>query len=119
MGVVYSCKAFLRFVFLSFSFFLSVCLSFLCLSLSLFLLGLHLWHMEVPRLGVESELSCQPLLSQSNNYAAACSNAGSLTHLARPRIEPASSQKLCQVLNQLNHNRNSLRFEQAQCLAVQ
>ena len=36
-------------------------------------LGLYLWHMEVPRLGDESELQ---LLA----YATACGNAGSLTH---------------------------------------
>ena len=40
--------------------------------------------MEIPRLGVQSELS---LLG----YITAHSNAGSLTHWARPGIEPASS----------------------------
>jgi len=32
---------------------------------------------------------------------------GSLTHWERPWIKSASSQTLCQVLNSLNHNRNS------------
>ena len=40
-------------------------------------------------------------------YAAACSNAGSLTHLVRPGIEPVSSWTLCHVLNTLSHDRNS------------
>ena len=43
----------------------------------------------------------------SATYAAACNNAGSLTHWARPGIEPASSRIPCQVLNSLSHNENS------------
>ena len=39
-------------------------------------------------------------------FAAACGNTGSLTHLMRPRIKPASSQRH-QVLNLLSHNGNS------------
>ena len=34
------------------------------------------------------------------------SNSGSLTHWARPRIEPTSLWTLCQVLNPLSHNGN-------------
>ena len=37
-------------------------------------------------------------------------NAKSLTHWARPGIEPTSSGTLCQVLNPLNHIGNSLLF---------
>ena len=37
-------------------------------------------------------------------------NLGFLTHWARSRIEPASSQRKHQVLNPLSHNRNSLFF---------
>ena len=61
-------------------------------------LGL-LWHMEVPRLGVESEL--QPLAyttatgmpdpSLICNLPTTHGNARSLTHCARPEIEPVSS----------------------------
>ena len=40
-------------------------------------------------------------------YTAACSNAGSLTHGARPGIEPIASQTVCWVLNLLSHNENS------------
>ena len=48
-------------------------------------LGPNPWHMEVPRLGVKSEL-------QLPAYAKATdSNAGSLTHWVRPGIKPASS----------------------------
>lgn len=36
-----------------------------------------------------------------------CSNAGSLTHRWKPGMEPAFSWALCQVLNLLNHSRNS------------
>ena len=67
----------------------SVCLSvisepeFFLFSLSFFL-GLHLQHMKVPRLGVQSEL---PLLPTPTAH----SHPGSLTHWARPGIQPASS----------------------------
>ena len=73
-------------------------------------------HMEVPRLGVESELqvaSLPPQLWQhqiwaaSVTYAAACSNDKSVSHWARPRIKPTSSQTLCCVLSTLSHNGNS------------
>ena len=49
-------------------------------------LGPNLWHMEVPRPGVESELQ---LLAYTT--ATAHSNAKSLTHWAKPGIEPTSS----------------------------
>ena len=50
--------------------------------------GLHLWHIEVPRLGVEAEIQllayAQPQQHQIQaafvTYATACSNTGSLTH---------------------------------------
>ena len=48
-----------------------------------FFLGAHTWHMEVPRLGVESELTTAYLHHSR-------SNAGSLTHLVGPGFEPAS-----------------------------
>ena len=47
-------------------------------------LGPHLQHMEVPRLGVESEL-------QVLAYAIATATPESLTHWARPGIKPESS----------------------------
>ena len=48
------------------------------------ILGPHLQHMEVPRLGVKSEL-------QMPAYATAHSNTGSLIHQPRPGITPTSS----------------------------
>ena len=58
-----------------------------------FLLWLHLQHVEVPRLGVKSEL--HQIWATSAIYTAACDNTGSLTHWARPRIKPTSSQRHC------------------------
>ena len=66
-----------------------------------FILGLHPWHMEVPRRGNQS-CSCwltpqpQPrqIRAESASYTTAHDNAGSLTYGARPRIEPASSRML-------------------------
>ena len=55
-----------------------------------FFLGTHLWHMEVPTLGVESELPA---------YTTAHGNAGSLTYRARPGIEPASSWFLVRFIS--------------------
>ena len=71
--------------------------------------------MEVPRLWVEWQLQLQlqpTLQSQQHQIPAtsvthtACNNARSLIHWVRPGIEPASLQRLCQVLNLLNHSRN-------------
>ena len=46
-----------------------------------------MWHVEVPRLGVGSEL-------QLPAYPTAHGNAGSLTPWARPGVEPATSRIL-------------------------
>ena len=67
---------------------------------SFFFLGLHQRHIEVPRLGIKSEL-------QLPAYAIACGNAGSLMHWVRLGIKLASSLTLCQVLNPLSHNGHS------------
>ena len=53
-----------------------------------FFLGPHLWHMEVPELGVELELqkpayetaTATPDLSHVCNLRHSCGNAGNLTH---------------------------------------
>ena len=55
-------------------------------------LWLHLWHMEVPRLGVELELQLRPIPQPeqhhipdaSATYTAVCGNTRSLTHWVRP-----------------------------------
>ena len=51
--------------------------------------------------------------SYGSNWSCGCglcynhSNSGSLTHWARPGIEPTSSGRLCWVLNLLSHSVNS------------
>ena len=64
----------------------------------LFVLGLHLRHMEVPRLGSNRSYSCQPTTQPQPHgiwaLSVTCTQltaAGSLTHWARPGIEPVSS----------------------------
>ena len=62
-------------------------------------LGPHPWHMEIPRLGVGSELQLPAYTTAttiwdstlSATHTTAQSNAGSLTHGARPGMEPGSS----------------------------
>ena len=62
-------------------------------------LGPHSWHMEVPRLRVESELqlpayttaTATQIWAASVTYTTAQGNAGSLTHWVRPGIKPATS----------------------------
>ena len=59
--------------FLSFFFFFFFCL----------FLGLHLWHMEVPRLGVESAVAAGPChinAGSKPHLAPTPHDAGSLTH---------------------------------------
>ena len=71
--------------------------------------------MEIPGPGVEWELQLRPtpqpwqhqIQATSVAYAAACGNAESLTHWARPEIEPASSQRQCRFLNVPSHSGNS------------
>ena len=62
-------------------------------------LGPHLQHVEILRLGVKSELQLkatpqpqQPWIQATSvTYTTAQGNAGSLTHWARPGIEPTTS----------------------------
>ena len=77
-----------------------------CFNLFVFL-GPHLGHMELPRLGVESELQlpaytqpqqCQ-IRATSATYTTAHSTAGALTHWSRPGIEPASSRILVRFVS--------------------
>ena len=64
-------------------------------------------HMEVPRLGVESELCCWPtpepqqrgIWATSVTYTPAQGNARSLTHWARPGIKPITSWFLVGFVN--------------------
>ena len=74
-------------------------------------LGPHLWHMEVPRLGVESELQLRPrpqpqqhqIWAESETYTTAHNSTGSLIHWVRPGIEPTFSRTLCGILISLSH----------------
>ena len=64
-----------------------------------FLLGPHLWHVEVPRLGVKWSCSCQPtpqpeqhgIWAVSMTYTTAHGYAKSITHWSRSGTEPISS----------------------------
>ena len=67
----------------------------LCL---LWFLGLHLQHMEVPVLGADLEPQQGRIWAASETYTTAQGNDGSLTHWARPGIEPASSWTLVRFL---------------------
>ena len=73
--------------------------------------GLHLWHIEVCRLGVKSELQLSAYatvtateMQDPSHICGLChSNARSLTHWARSWI-------ICQVLNMLSPNGNTSLF---------
>ena len=76
--------------------------------------GLHLQHMEVPRLRVESSCSCRPtpqpqqlrIQDMSATYTTAHGNAGSWTHWVG-RDPTCIRMDTCQVLSPLSHNGNS------------
>ena len=82
------------------------CFSSLLFSFSVFS-GLHLQHMEGPRLGVESELQLRPMpqpqplqiQALSVTYTPAQGNAGSLTCWVRPGIESSSSWMLVRFVS--------------------
>ena len=57
----------------------------------IFILGSHLRHMKVLRLGVELEPQQHGPWTAPTTYTTAQRDTGSLTHWARPGIEPASS----------------------------
>ena len=105
----------------------SVCF---CFVFVFFLLGLHMRHMEVPRLGVRSDLRWpvpQQQQWQIQTMSATYSNVGSLTNWVRPGIEPTSSWILvwfvtaesqwelhfCLFLKE-NKNKNRLYSDQSQ-----
>ena len=86
---------------------------FVCFFFFLLFFGLHLRHMEVLRLVLESELQRRPIPQQQwiqatpTTDAAACDNARSLIHWARRGIKPTSSRTLYWVPNPLSHISNS------------
>ena len=73
--------------------------------------------MDVPGLGVKSELHLQPAPQPWQHHPSCifdlCCNmwqCRSLTPWVRPGIKPASSWTQCQVLNLLSYNRNSQKI---------
>ena len=88
--------------------------SFIYLFIYLLFLGAHLWHMEVPRSGVKSELQLLAYTTATTMLDLSCvcdlhhsswqrqiahGNARSLIHWARPEIEPASSWILVRIVS--------------------
>ena len=71
---------------------------------------------KFPGQGQNQSCSCQSMPQSQQHQIQAVSvtdttvlgNGGSLTHRARSWIKPVSSQTLCQALNPLSHNRNSI-----------
>ena len=72
-------------------------------------LVLHHQHMEVPRVGVKSELQLPACTTATATPDLSHSlwQCQILITPARPGIEPTSPQTLCPVLNPLSHNGNS------------
>ena len=82
----------------------------------------HLQHMEVPKLWVKLEMQLWPMPQPSLDPSLDPSHIRDLCHSlqqcqilnplinTRPEIEPASSQRLCQVLNLMSHNANSRNY---------
>ena len=81
-----------------------------------FFLGSCRWHMEVPRLGVKSELQLWTLPQpwqhwiQATYVTYACCNTRSLIHWVMPGIEPTSSGRQCWLFNPLSHGTPDLWF---------
>ena len=79
-------------------------------------LGLHPQHLEVPRLGVESELqapvytTATAMLNRSCDPHCSSQQRRILNPRARPGIEHVSSRILVWVLNPLSHSVNSQGF---------
>ena len=73
-----------------------------------FFLGLHLWHMEVPRLGVELEL--QPpayTTTTARQIQATYSESWIPNPLSEARDQTCILMDASQVLNPLSHSGNS------------
>ena len=75
-----------------------------------FLFKLYPWHMEVLRLGFESELQLQAyaIATATLDLSCICNLCNlSITHWVRPGIKLASLWTLCLVLKPLSYNGNS------------
>ena len=91
-----------------------MCISCVFLFLSVFL-GPHLWHMEVPRLGVTSELQllawATATATQDPSHACDLHHSSQQCRILNPKS--GARDRTCildtsQVLNPLSHNGNSL-----------
>ena len=89
---------------------------FVCLFYWFFcLLGLHPWHMEVPRLGVKLELRCQPYVTgtamQDPSYICNLHHSSPqcwiLNPLSKARGQTCIPVDTSRVHNPLSYNRNS------------
>ena len=91
------------------------------LSIFFFFLGPHLWHMEVPRLGTESELQLPATATATPDPRRICNlHCSSQQHrilnpLREARDQTCILMDMSQVLNPLSHNGNS----HCQCLYIQ
>ena len=82
---------------------------FLIFFLFFFFLGQHLGHMEVPKLesgwiraeadGLRHSHSSTVFATRSATYTTACCNTGSMTHWARPGMEPTFSRILVRFIS--------------------
>ena len=80
---------------------------FVCFLFCSCFLGPYLRHMEVPRLGIESELQLPAYITAmatqiwtaSSTYTTAQGNTRSLTHWARPGLEPTTSWFLVRFIS--------------------
>ena len=89
--------------------------AFPCASLSFFFLGPHLWYMEVPRLGVESELQLPTTTTATamRDLGYICDLCYSLWQrwilnlLSKARDRTCILKSTMSGFNPLNHNRNS------------
>ena len=80
-----------------------------------FFLGLHLWHLEVPRLGcrIRAQPAPQPQQQQlgiqatSATYTASLQQRRTLNPLSKARDRTHILMNIRRILNLLSHNRNS------------
>ena len=78
-------------------------------------LGSHLWHMEVPRLGVESELQLPAYSTDTKTWDPSCvchlHHSSKQPRIRNPRCDNKDQTHILmdmrQVCNQLSHNGNS------------
>ena len=85
---------------------------FLFILFIFFILGPHLQHMKVPRLGVESGmlLLAYATATATPDHSHSLQQHQTLYLPSKARVELTSLQRLCQVLNSLSHSGNCRRI---------